>query len=173
VEINVLYDDENPLDLALSYCTARWRSDAGTLPCPGEVGDDDGFVILLKDPVIEDDRKENEPALWTNPEHTDDGYISGEYPEIEVKTGYRFKAVVGCLDGAEKCNVIFQVRYRIGDNDPVTLWEIHEVYDDLFTKVDLDLGFLAGQKVKFILRVSANGSPSDDEAFWLAPRITE
>jgi hypothetical protein len=173
VEINVLSDDKYPLDMALSYCTARWRSDAGTLPCPGEIGDDDGFVILVDNPVIEDNRLENEPALWTNPEYTNDGFISGEYPEITVESDYRFKAVVGCLDGAEKCDVDFQVRYRIGDNDPVTLWETREVYDDLFTKVDLDLGFLAGQKVKFILRVSANGSPSEDEAFWLAPRITD
>lgn len=173
VEINVLSDDKYPLDFALSYCTARWRSDAGTLPCPGDVGDDDGFVILLDDPVIEDDRQENEPALWTNPQYTNDGFISGEYPQIKVQPGYRFNAVVGCLDGAEKCDVVFQVRYRIGDNDPVTLWETREKYDDLFTKVDLDLDFLAGQEVKFILRVSANGSPSEDEAFWLAPRITE
>lgn len=173
VDINVLSDDEYPLDFALGYCSARWRSDAGTLPCPGEVGDDEGFVILVDDPVIEDGRQENEPALWTNPEYTNDGFISGEYPEIEVKSGYRFKAVVGCLDGAEKCDVIFQVRYRIGDGDPVTLWETHEEYDDSFTKVDLDLGFLTGQKVRFILRISANGSPSEDEAFWLAPRITE
>jgi len=173
VEINVLADDKYPLDFALSYCSARWRSDAGTLSCPGEVGDDDGFVILLDNPVIEDGRLENEPALWTNPENTNDGFISGEYPEIKVESDYRFQAVVGCLDDAKKCNVIFQVRYRIGDGDPVTLWETHEVYDDYFTKVDLDLSSLAGQKVKFILRVSANGSPSEDEAFWLAPRITD
>jgi Ig-like domain from next to BRCA1 gene len=173
VDINVLSSDENPLDFALSYCAAHWRSDAGTLPCPGDAGDDEGFVILVEDPVIEDNRHENEPALWTNPEHTNDGYISGEYPEIKIESGYHFKAVVGCLDGAEKCDVIFQVRYRIGDNDPVKLWETHEVYDDAFTKVDLDLSFLAGQKVKFILKVSANGSPSEDEAFWLAPHITD
>ena len=173
VDIDVISSGDHPLDFALSYCTARWRSDAGTLPCPGDDGDDEGFVILVEDPVIEDGRQENEPALWTNPEHTNDGYISGEYPEIKIESGYRFKAVVGCLDGAEKCDVIFQVRYRIGDDDPVVLWETHEDYDDEFTKVDLDLGFLAGQKVKIILRVSANGSPSEDEAFWLAPRITD
>jgi len=173
VDIDVISSGDHPLDFALSYCTARWRHDAGTLPCPGDEGDDDGFVILVEDPVIEEDRHENEPALWTNPEHTNDGFISGEYPEIKIESGYHFKAVVGCLDGAEKCDVVFQVRYRIGDDDAVLLWDTHEVYDDAFTKGGLDLSFLAGQKVKLILRVSANGSPSDDEAFWLSPRITD
>jgi hypothetical protein len=173
VDIDVITSSDNPLDLALSYCTARWRSDAGTLPCPGDEGDDDGFVILVEDPVIEENRHENEPALWTNPEDEDDGYITGEYPEIKIESGYHFKAVVGCLSEADECDVVFQVRYRIGDGDPVKLWETREVYDDAFTKVDLDLSFLAGQKVNLILRVSANGSPDEDEAFWLSPRITD
>lgn len=166
-------ESEYPPDFALAYCTAKWRSAAGSLPCPGDEGDDDGFVILLGNPVLEGGRKENEPALWTHPEDEDDGNISGEYPEFKVETGDHFQTIVGCLDGAEDCDVIFQLRYKIGDGDPQTIWETHEVYDDAFTEVDVDLSFLAGQNVKFILRVLANGSPRDDDAYWLSPSITD
>jgi len=111
--------------------------------------------------------------LWTNPEDEDDGWIIGEYPEFKVEEGDRFKAVVGCQDGAQDCDVIFQVSYRIGDGPVQIFWDSREVYDDSFTKVDLDLRPLAGQRVKFVLGVLANGSPNDDEAFWLSPRITD
>ncbi|HLE51288.1 MAG TPA: NBR1-Ig-like domain-containing protein [Anaerolineales bacterium] len=173
VEIRVIESDEFAYDFALNYCLARWSSDAGRLNCPGDVGDSDGFVILVDRPEIEIGRVENEPALWTNPEDEDDGWIIGEYPEFKVEEGDRFKAVVGCQDGAQDCDVIFQVSYRIGDGPVQIFWDSREVYDDSFTKVDLDLRPLAGQRVKFILGVLANGSPNDDEAFWLSPRITD
>ena len=173
VEIRVIESDEFAYDFALNYCLARWSSDAGRLNCPGDVGDSDGFVILVDRPEIEIGRVENEPALWTNPEDEDDGWIIGEYPEFKVEEGDRFKAVVGCQDGAQDCDVIFQVSYRIGDGPVQIFWDSREVYDDSFTKVDLDLRPLAGQRVKFVLGVLANGSPNDDEAFWLSPRITD
>jgi hypothetical protein len=173
VEIRVSVSDEFAYDFDLNYCLARWSSDAGRLDCPGDVGDGNGFVVYVERPEIEIGRVENEPALWTNPEDEDEGWIKGEYPEFKVEEGDRFKAVVGCLDGAEDCDVIFQINYRIGDGEVKTFWDTHEEYDGDFTGVDLDLSPLAGQKVKFILTVLANGSPDDDEAFWLSPRITD
>jgi hypothetical protein len=173
VEIKVIGSDEFAYDFVLSYCLARWSSDAGRLTCPGEVGDNDGFVILVDKPEFEIGRVENEAALWTNPEDVDDGWIMGEYPEFKVEEGDRFKAVVGCQDGAQDCDVIFQFNYRIGDGPVQIFWDSREEYDDSLTKVDLDLKPLAGQRVKFILGVLANGSPHDDEALWLSPRITD
>ena len=173
VEIKVVKSSKYAYDFIGNMCLAKWRSDAGRLDCPGTQGDEDGFVILLDRPEIEINRLENEDALWTQPADTKDGFIRGEYPEFEVEEGQSFKTVVGCLNDAPKCDVIFQLNYRIGDGDLQTLWEQREVYDGNFTKVDVDLGPLAGEKVHFVLTVLANGSPKDNKAFWLVPRIVD
>jgi hypothetical protein len=173
VEVRVSEPDKYPLDFGASYCSARWRSDAGRLDCPGQSGDDEGFVRLVDRPVVEKDRLENEAALVMGPQDLEDGWIRGEYPEIEIKPDYHFKAVVGCMDDARKCDVIFQLNYRIGDGEIRTLWETREVYDDAYTRVDVDLSSLEGEDVQLILTVLANGSPEDDLAFWLVPRVVE
>ena len=173
VEIRVYDPEKYAFDFGSRYCEAEWRSDAGRLPCPGVPGDNNGSVILVDNPVLEIERIENEAALWTHPYVTEDGFISGIYPEIEVKPTAHFRAVVGCMSGSPGCDVAFQLDYRIGDGEIFTLWELREVYDDEFTKVDVDLSALAGQKVHFILTVNANGSPKEDNAFWLVPRIVD
>lgn len=153
-----------------SYCSAEWESDAGVLDCPGKEGDDDGFVILLSNPDQEN-RKENEPALWTNPEQVKDGWITGTYPPIKIKSGDHFLADVGCLDEAENCDVIFELNYRVDGGKVKNLGEWHEVFDGSITRIDINLGDLAGKSVQFILTVDANGSFKEDLAFWLVPQI--
>jgi hypothetical protein len=173
VEINVLETGDFAFDLTLNYCTAEWTTSEGDLACPGQAGDEDGFVVLVDDPEIEISRQENEAGLWAQPQHTNDGYLRGEYPAFKIEDGDHFMAIVACLDGADKCDVIFRLSYRVGNGDPVILWEAHEVYDGNFTKVDLNLSSLAGQDVKFILTVFSNGAPDEDQALWLLPRIEE
>lgn len=157
-------------NFATSYCSADWESDAGGLPCPGDTEDQDGFVVRLTDPDLEN-RPENEVALWTNPEMTADGYISGEYPAFKVQNGDHFLADVGCLADNPRCDVSFLVSYRIGSGRMQGLGEWREVYDGKITRIDIDLSSLAGQSVKFILTVETNGSYRDDAAFWLVPQI--
>jgi hypothetical protein len=77
------------------------------------------------------------------------------------------------MDETPECDVIFQLNYRIGDGEVQTLWETREVYDDAFTRVEVDLSSLEGEEVQLILTVLANGSPEDDVVFWLVPRIVE
>ncbi len=173
VEISVIQSDEYAYDFGLNYCTARWSSEAGRLPCPGERGDKDGFVILVNNPVIEIERLENEPALRTVPQQVTDGYLRGVYPQVRIKSGYHFKTVVGCLNDSKKCDLIFRLKYRIGDGDDQLLWEIRQVYDGQLNKVDIDLAPLVDQDVRFILEVHANGSPEGDNGFWLLPRIED
>lgn len=171
VDIKIPKPEKYIYDLAYSYCTATWSSDDGVLPCPGTEGDKRGFVLLVNKPVIEKNRQENEPALWTNPQHTNDGYIKAVYPAIKISSGYKFYALVGCLSGAEKCDVTFQVYYRIGSSNPNLLYEVREVYDGNYSKIEIDLSPFAGQNVQIILQVNTNGSPDGDKAFWLSPRI--
>ncbi len=157
-------------NFATNYCAADWESDAGNLPCPGDTGDKDGFVVYLSDPNLES-RHENEATIWTNPEMTNDGWITGSYPGFKIKDGDRFVADIGCLASHPKCDVIFQLNYRTNGPNVEKLGEWNEVYDGKTTRVDVDLSDLAGEKVEFILTVLANGSSKDDAAFWLVPQI--
>lgn len=163
--------DDYVYDFAIHYCVAVWKSAAGRLPCPGVGDEENGFMILLDEPEIEKGHQENEPAIWVHPQDTKDGWIRGEFPLIEVETGYHFRAIVGCLDGATKCNVTFKLQYQLEGGSFQTLWEGDETYDGNLTEVDVDLSALASKEVEFNLTVSANGSAEGDEAFWLAPHI--
>jgi hypothetical protein len=153
-----------------AYCSADWESDNGDLDCPGEETDNDGFVIRLSRPEQEN-RTEDQPALWTNPEKTDDGWISGKYPAFEIEDGDRFIADIGCLKDYEDCDVLFRLSYQIGNGDIEELGEWHEVYDGDVTRINIDLSDLEGEKVKFILEVDANGDYDEDAAFWLNAHI--
>jgi hypothetical protein len=153
------------------YCDADWSTGSGDLPCPGTEGDEDGFIVKLAEPVLEGGRKENESALWTEPEHTDGGRISGVFPSFEVKTGDRFRAAIGCLESADECDVQFKLQYRIGSGETKTLEDWNEDHDGEFQKIDLDLSSLAGKDVKFILTVKEAGDYDEPGAFWLSPRI--
>jgi hypothetical protein len=157
-------------DFISNYCAADWQNKTTDLPCPGSEGSDDGFVIRVDNPALES-RNENEPALETFPEAITDGLIQGTYPEIEIKSGDRFLADIGCLADNERCDVLFQLKYTIDGGDEVNFGRWRETYDGNITRVDMDLSALAGEKVQFILVVKANGAPREDAAFWLVPKI--
>ncbi|HWQ83756.1 MAG TPA: NBR1-Ig-like domain-containing protein, partial [Anaerolineales bacterium] len=157
-------------NFASNYCSADWTSGAGDLDCPGDDSDDEGFVIRLTEPDMEH-RQENEPGIWTRPEETNDGYIRGIFPAFRILDDDRFRADIGCLDGSEDCDVIFELSYRIGGGGLDRLGEWHEVDDNAVTRIDIDLSGLAGRDVEFVLTVRSNGSPADDDAFWLMPQI--
>ncbi len=158
-------------DFVASACEAEWKSRSSNLPCPGKDGDNDGYVLQLSKPRMENGVKENQAGLLTVPNHKANGYIQGKYPSFEVQAGDRFKANINCQYGATTCDVLFRLEYRIGDGEIKVLKEWHEVYEGKYYPVDLDLSFLAGKKVRFFLTVSANGSKGKDEALWLAARI--
>ncbi len=158
-------------DFTVNYCDAEWISGAGVLPCPGATDDNRGFVVFLANPKLENGTTENEPAIETHPQWVDDGVISGLYPEFTVQEGDRFKAVIGCLHGGTACNVKFQLNYKDASDSLYPLGQWTEVYDGNITSLDIDLSPLAGQTVRFVLAVMANGSSAQDWAFWLFPRI--
>ncbi len=157
-------------NFANSFCEADWKNENKALPCPGDDNDTTGFVVKLNAPVLENGVTEDEPGLLTLPQGKNNGIISGQYPAITIQSGDRFRTLVNCEHGANKCNVIFQLDYR--NNGKVkTLASWHEIYEGEYYPVDLDLSTLAGETVKLILVVSANGSPKDDFAIWLNPHI--
>ncbi len=158
-------------DFTANMCDATWRNDSATLPCPGTEGSAAGYVRYLATPRLENGRTEDEPGLLVAPQNVHDGIIKGEFPAIHIHSGDRFKALVFCAYQATACNVKFRLAYRIGSGSLHTLGEWHEVNEGNYTRLDIDLSALAGQNVKFVLMLLANGSPNGDRAVWLHPHI--
>ena len=158
------------LDFVAKYCSADWENNNNALPCPGTEGDEQGYVIQLNAPKLENGSKADSPSLLTVPKNSNNGIIMGTYPAFEVQAGDRFRSLLSCRYNSERCNVIFRLDYRTGGQTK-TLASWHEVYEGQYFTIDFDLSSLAGQTVKFILLVSTNGSARDDEALWVGPRI--
>lgn len=162
-----------PLDFVAAYCQAEWRSGAGRLPCQGRNNDSRGYVRRIDNPTLESGYIDDEPALLTHPQMITDGYISGKYPAIRVEANYFFSAVIGCAYQAGACDVTFRLEYQLENGRVYTLATWDEVYDEEFHLAEVDLSGLAGQNVRFILTVEANGTSSHNRAQWLAPHISE
>jgi len=157
-------------DFYANACSATWMSGAGVLPCPGTDGDSKGFVLKLDAPKLEDGST-GASGLLTFPQKVTNGYIQGVYPLFTVQQGDRFQSVVNCQYGATGCYVKFRLDYQIGSGTVKTLKSFSEKIDGMYYRFDVDLSSLAGQNVKFILTVLANGSPTGDRAVWSGPRI--
>ncbi|MBI3161998.1 MAG: hypothetical protein HYZ23_05795 [Chloroflexi bacterium] len=170
VDVNVIGEEFVAYSFVKRYCEADWGNEDGALPCPGKEGDAKGFVIKLDKPTLENGVKKEVPSLLTVPQDVRDGLIGGIYPAFTVQTGDRFRAIINCQYNSEKCNVIFHLAYQ-KKGEIVTLATWHEAYEGQYYAIDFDLSALAGQTVKFILMVSANGGQKQDNALWLDPHI--
>ena len=157
-------------DFTDSYCDADWENNNSSLPCPGDEGSSSGYVIRLNHPKLENGASQDLAGLLTYPREANSGLIRGEYPAFTVKSGDRFRAHIYCRYHADKCNVIFRLDY-LNNGQIRTLGTWNEAYEGKFYPVDVNLNDLAGESLKFILVVTANGSPKDDEAVWLHPHI--
>lgn len=161
-----------PYIFSNNFCSATWKSEAGTVSCPAA---DNSFgypsVTKIHGGALEGGYGEDEDLLITVPNNSDTGWIAGYFPKFEVETGDRFVTTVGCLDGNSKCEVMFSLWYKIGSDSEKKLQSWYEKSDGSFTNVDINLSALAGEKVTFILQVEAYGSAKGDRAFWLVPHI--
>lgn len=154
-----------------NVCSAQWYSGAGILPCPGTDGDSRGFVLSVTNPQLENGTTDSRPGLLTFPQNAYNGYIQGFFPAYTVQAGDHFQSTINCEYGATECFVIFRLDYQVGGGQVQTLWAFAERYDGLYYPVDIDLSALAGQNVRFILTVLANGYATGDRATWIAPQI--
>lgn len=154
-----------------NYCDAEWSNGKKDLPCPGMDGDNDGYVQKLDSYKFENGTTANASGLLTYPRDVENGSIRGLYPAIPVKSGDHFRALVQCRYNSSGCNALFRLDYQIGNSAVKTLGQWNEAYEGQYFPVDIDLSSLAGNNVKFILSVFANGSPNKDFAIWVDPRI--
>jgi hypothetical protein len=172
VEINVAGPAYIAYNFARNFCDADWLNNNRDLPCPGADGDSKGYVLELTDPVLENGNTQDTPGLLTVPKDSFNGLVVGTYPALKVRDGDHFRALLNCQYKAYSCNVIFRLQYQIDGGDVKTLGSWNEAYEGKYSSVDIDLGFLAGNKVNFILMATSNGSFDQDYALWVAPRIT-
>jgi hypothetical protein len=160
-------------DFTANYCLAEWTGNGKVIACQGTDGNSDGFVLYKAQPILETGYVDDQPALITNPPLVTDGVIRGKFPPYTVSAKDHFETIIGCENNAKNCNVRFQLDYQIDDGTIKTLASWNELYDNNFTKVNVDLSSLAGSNVKFILTVLANGASDNDRAQWLLPRIVK
>jgi hypothetical protein len=158
--------------LATAYCDAEWMSGAGSRPCPGTDSDAGGFVLRQDDPKMSDGTTLSGMALETHPQWTNNGVITGRYPDFTIEDGDHFKATIGCLQGGSACDVQFQLNYRDGSGlHNLDSWFV--TYADGPQEIDVDLSSLDGKTVQIALAVLAHGPASQDWAIWYWPRITK
>lgn len=171
VDVNVSGYTITGYDLAENMCDAVWRNGNKELPCPGVNDSSDGFALMLNSPKMEDGNVRGN-GLLTHPEKIKDGIITGKYSAVNIQAGDHFMASIGCLYNANDCNMIFKLEYQIGKEQVKPLGQWHEIYEGESYPIDIDLSFLSGQKVKFILTIMSNGSSHEDHGLWVNPRIT-
>ena len=187
VQINVVNPTNAVFSFADSYCTAKWSTRNGEIPCavptvpPPALGSknmdagnwivDTGSVEYTTSPHMENGSTDNEPTLIVHPNVGSDGFITGEYPWRRIQDGDWLRVVIGCMYNKPQCDVTFQIEYRVDGGAAQLLGTWNQVYDGKLEKINIDLSFLDGKKVEFILTVKNNNASSDNWAFWLSPRI--
>ena len=149
---------------------ATWSSGAGGLSFPGTDGDAKGFALKKDKPKFESGVEATQAGLLFAPQNITNGFIQGSYPAFRVESGDRFQTTVGCEFGATSCYVAYRLDYQVGTTIR-TFWTFRERYEGWTYSANLDLSPLAGQDVKFILYMSAYGSPLGDRAVWGNPVI--
>lgn len=173
VRINVAATIGEVYSFTNRVCSATWSSDnTNFLPCPGSEDDiATGYVQAVNEPIREDGAKENEIGLITRPNKAADGWISGVYPTFLVQQGDYFRTSLNCAYESPKCNVLFELKYRVGSGPVQSLFTRLEKYEGTFQYVEVDLSSLAGKNVNFILEVRNGTSSSDNKALWIRPGI--
>jgi len=158
-------------------CEARWVAGSPTrsgrlLPCPGYDRDEGGYVVRIEAPRFSTGILEDEPALVLHPPSEAGGLISGTFPSYNVQVGDQFRVLLGCSAGPAGCQARYQLNVREGDTlSPAAEWVVSEA--DGMRSLVVDLSFLAGRTVAFVLGVDADGPGAPDAALWLQPRIVQ
>jgi len=174
VEINVTSSAPTgsvAFDFTTSAKDATWSSGAGGLSFPGTDGDAKGFALTKDKPKFESGVEFSKPGLLFVPQNITNGFVQGRYPAFKVEGGDSFQATIGCESGATTCYVAYRLDYEVNSTIK-TFWTFREKFEGLTYNANISLAPLAGQEVKFILYISAYGSPAGDRALWGNPVIT-
>jgi len=150
---------------------ASWKNASNNIPWGDPPSDVAGVAVNVANQKMEDGNTYSS-LLATYPQDIQDGMVLGKYPSYTIQANDHLRTKIGLRYDCGEGNVKFQIRYIEGQTEvtiPGAEWI--EKCDGAMTTIDINLANLAGHTVQFELVVLANGSPSDDHALWVAPRI--
>jgi hypothetical protein len=148
---------------------AKWRNATSNIPWGDPPNDDPGVAASGTNIKMEDGNTYGS-LLATYPQDITDGMILGLYPAYTIQANDHLRTKIGLRYDCGVGNVKFQIRYIEGTSE-VTVGEWLETCDGTLTSLDINLTALVGHSVQFELVVLANGSPKNDQALWVTPRI--
>lgn len=159
------------------WCSARWVAGSGSgeneLPCSGQEGGSQGYVLQRENPTLEDNNEREGLGLLVAAPATGGGYIAAHFPPVMVPPQSDFRATVGCQPGASGCYVRFRVTARIDGGSEQVLGEWNEGYEGGLTNAILDLDDMAGRPTAFSLYMTILGSADQGRGIWFDPRIVK
>jgi hypothetical protein len=157
-------------DFSTNACSAIWISGAGVQPCPGTIGNIQGFVYYLDSPQLEDGTR-GQHGLLTAPDHSSNGIMLGIFPPLAIQSGDHFQTHLSCKYQTSQCEIVFQLDYQI-ENGPIkSLARVTERSNGNSSYLDIDLSTLAGNKVKLLFTLIANGMSNVNWGLWVDPVI--
>ncbi|MBN1267917.1 MAG: hypothetical protein JXA25_20665 [Anaerolineales bacterium] len=180
-----VYYPEDPKNVVLDFtsdlCSAEWSNSGEYLPCPGNSADTtNGFSLVVYEAKLSDGADITSPALLMIPPHGSRfGGLFGAYPEINIYPGDHFKTLLACQESDNGCAVSYALHYYDANGN---FYEVspnlgplpinnHNPEEDTWTEIDIDLSYLAGNTVRFILAVRTEGAPLVYPALWIGPHI--
>jgi hypothetical protein len=156
---------------------AEWQNASKVLTWGDPANPQDGVVNYLYNLTLSDGIF-YEKVLATYPQVVENGVIRGVFSPYFVQSGDYFKAKVGINPGCTAGQVKFQLGYILTGTptptpmaEPVVFREWTKTCDGNLLELDVDLSSLAGKTLRWVLSVHADGSPDQDQAIWVKPRI--
>jgi len=173
VEVEVVSKALPVYDFVANAPLTNWRTEAtGKRPFPGVYGDPDGFALAVDHPILENGISSTSAGILMAPPAEYNEHIFGIFPVYVVKPGDRFQALIGCEYGAKDCDLTFVLQYKMNSSPAIrSFWNEKKSYKNSFSRVNLSLGPLIGQRVEFILLIRPNGTTTGDHAMWANPVI--
>jgi hypothetical protein len=154
-------------DFIAQACSAEWRSNDVTVPCPGSDPEAQNRITI---PALENGTTPGYPAVRVNPGAVN-GSVSGSYPEFVILPGDHLRALASCEADAPSCSALFRISYLDDSGQAADLWAVGEFYDREYTEVDIDLSPLAGKAVRLTLSVTSLSADSEHGLLWVSPGI--
>jgi len=148
---------------------AQWRNATATLAWGDPPDDSQGVAVSIENIRMEDDRTYSR-LLATYPQRITDGMISGLFPSYTIQANDHLRATIGLRDNCDQGRVRFLIRYQ-ESNTSIDVGNWIEQCNGALTSIDINLAALAGHTVQFELVVLTDGSPDNDIALWISPRI--
>ena len=148
---------------------AEWKNATSLVTFGDKKNEAPGVAAYYSDATLENGLVYDR-VLGVSPQQITDGMISGLFSKYKVKGGDYFRAQIGFREKCKNGRVLFVLKYFNGVNT-VTLKEWKKSCNDGLKMVEVKLSDLRQTEVQFMLVVLADGSPVNDNAVWVYPRI--